>query len=223
MPRMSSLDKIAMVRTGIGNPATGEVSDEMVARYIWLAEQSLAQQHEIQSLTTYEDITTDGTNTDYTLTTANVLRLLYPANNVTNNYPITMKDERWDRQIGMYTGTGGPFFIVPLGTDSDGYWVVRFRPTPGAGIVCRVPIILTPTMPGWDEDSENFSDLPEHFEMTGISTAIEIGLELTNQREDADGQMQRVFRHEGRSSRSQPASFHKHRLRGFQDRLRRRW
>ena len=196
---LSSLDKIRQVRKGMGNPAIGDVSDEDCAVYLHLAMKQLATIHEFPSLSTYEDVATDG-STDYTLTATDVLRILEPANNLTSGFPMENAAPRWDRDVGRRTGSGAAVWLVPI-TIEVGECVVRFRPI-STGETIRVPYLKVPTVPGHDTSTENFSDLPEAFDMTEISVAVAIGLELTSQRQEAQAEIGISQLHHGGASRS---------------------
>jgi len=222
MARLSSLDKLRMVRRGMGNPATGDVSDEDIALYMWAAAQELTAEHRFPSLATYEDITTDGTNTDYTLTNTDVLDLLYPSRNVTNGYPITLMDLQWDRRHGQYVGGGGPFFYLPVSIDG-GTCIVRLRPLPGAGIVCRIPYLKIPAFPGITDDTENFSNVPQTFDLAEVSRAVEIGLQGSGDKQKAGEEAGIGSRRHSAAEKGLPHSaFYKNRLATFHQRIKRR-
>lgn len=206
---LSSLDKIRQIRKGMGNPTVGEVTDEDIATYLHLAMKQLATIHEFESLSATEDITLDG-STDYTMTATNVLRLLEPPTNVTSQHPMKLMDLRWDRQVGQYVSSGSPYWVVPISIEV-GECVLRFRPVASSGTV-RIPYIIVPTTPGHTSATENFSDLPESFDMTEISLGTTIGLELTNQRESASDELQLGAMHQAGAARSMPKSYKHHYL-----------
>ena len=219
MPRLSSLDKLRMVRKGMGNPASGDVSDADIALYLWQSSCELAMQHKFPSLTTYEDITTDGTNTDYTLTNTDVLTILYPGNNITNNYPMRLMDLQWDRQHGQYVGGGGPFHYLPVSIEG-GTCVIRLRPLAGAGIVCRIPYLKVPNQHGITEDTENFSSVPQTFDLAEVSNAVEIGLQMGYDKGAAGQEAGLGSLRHSPAERSLPHSaFHKNHLQTFKQRI----
>jgi len=222
MARLSSLDKIRLIRKGMGNPASGDVSDQDISLYLTMAMQELVAEHRFEAFTSYEDITTVAGTTDYTMTNVDVLGLLYPGNNITNNYPMRLMDLQWDRRFGRYVGGGGPFYYLPVSL-SGGTCVVRLRPSPGAGIVCRIPYLKLPSSPGIDEDTENFSELPQMYDMTEISRAVEIGLQGSFQKDEAGGEAALGGRRGMYAERSNAhAAFHKTNLARFRDRTRRK-
>lgn len=222
MARLSSLDKLRLVRRGMGNPATGDVADDDIAIYLWAAAQELAVEHKFPSLVSYEDVTTDGTNSDYTLVNTDVLDLLYPGNNITNNYPMRLMDLQWDRRFGRYVGGGGPFYYIPVSIDG-GTCIIRLRPTPGAGIVCRIPYLKLPVFPGVTEDTENFSSLPQTFDLIEVSRATEIGLQGSGDKKMAADEIGLGGRRHAVAEMGLPHSaFHKNRLATFHQRIRRR-
>lgn len=205
---LSSLDKIRQIRKGMGNPAVGEVTDQDIATYLHLAMKQLATVHEFPSLTSSEDVTTDG-STDYTLTATNVLRILEPSiNTSSNDIPMQNATLRWDRQIGVNTGTGTAYWIIPVAIQV-GVCTVRFRPV-ASGDVIRVPYVKVPTAPGHTSGTENFSDLPEAYDMTEISMAVTIGLELSNQRQEASAELQLGGVHHSGASRAMTKSSQKY-------------
>lgn len=222
MARLSSLDKLRMVRKAMGNPASGDVSDDDIAIYLWAASQELVLEHKFPSLTSYEDITTDGTNTDYTMTATDVLTLIYPGNNVTNNYPMRLMDLQWDRRFGQYFGGGGPFYYLPVSIDG-GACVVRLRPAPGAGIVCRIPYLKVPDSPGITAATENFSNVPQTFDLIEVSRAAEIGLEMSFDKQSAGAEAGIGTRRHMPAEKSLPHSaFHKNNLATFHQRINRK-
>jgi hypothetical protein len=222
MARLSSLDKLRLVRKGMGNPASGDVSDADLAIYLWQASQELTLEHKFPSLATYEDLTTDGTNTDYTMSNTDVLTLLYPGNNITNGYPMKLMDLQWDRQQGVYVGGGGPFYYLPVSI-SGGTCIIRLRPMPGAGIVCRIPYLKVPTAPGVDADTENYSDVPQTFDLTEVSLAVEIGLQANYDKDSAGKEAGLGGRRHMPAEKSLPHSaFYKNKLAIFHQRISRR-
>ena len=222
MARLSSLDKLRMVRRAMGNPATGDVSDDDIQIYLWGATQELAMEHKFPSMVTYEDLTTDGTNTDYTMVATDVMTLLYPGNNITNNYPMRLMDLQWDRRFGQYYGGGGPFYYLPVSIDG-GSCVIRLRPAPGAGIVCRIPYLKLPEAPGVTAATESFSEVPQTFDMAEVSRAAEIGLEMSYDKQVAGQEAGIGTRRHMPAEKSLPhAAFHKNALATFHQRIKRR-
>lgn len=222
MARLSSLDKIRLVRKGMGNPASGDVTDSDIVIYLWSASVELTLEHKFPSLVDDEDITTDGTNTDYTMTATDVLTLLYPGNNITNNYPMRLMDLQWDRRFGSYYGGGGPFYYLPVSIDG-GTCVVRLRPAPAAGIVCRIPYLKLPEMPGATSDDENFSSVPQSFDLTEVSRAVEIGLQMSYDKNSAGQEAGIGGRRHMPAEKSLPHSaFHKNQLATFHSRISRK-
>ena len=198
---MSSTDKLRHIRKGMGNPDVGEVSDQDLATYLHEAQKILASIHEFESLSTYEDVTTDGSD-DYTLTATDVLRIIEPPQNITGNRPMELSDLRWDRQHGQFIGSGSGNWVIPVSLE-EGVCKVRVRPT-SSGETIRIHYIKIPTSPGYNAATENTSEIPESFNMAEISTAIMIGLELTSQREEAMAEMQLGGVHQTAGARAMP-------------------
>ena len=222
MARLSSLDKIRLVRKGMGNPASGDITDEDIGIYLHQAMQELVMEHKFPSMTSYEDVTADGTNSDYDLTATDVLSILYPANNVTANVPMKLMDLQWDRRFGTYYGSGTTIYYLPVSL-SGGSCTIRLRPVPAAGVVCRIPYLMIPEEPGTTEATENFSELPQSFDLAEVSRAAEIGLQSSYDKVSAGKEAGLGGRRQMIAERNMPHSaFHKNRPSNFQQRINRR-
>jgi hypothetical protein len=224
MGRLTSLDRIALLRSGLGDPSTDDVPDAELGQYLWLAEMQLAIMHEPVELITYEDVSTvaDQSDVEMTAAKATVLKFIEPANNTSeNNFPMDMMDADWDRQQGIYLSGGQPWFWFPHGVGSNGRYNIRFRPIPDDVYVIRIPYIKTPTEP--DISDGNISDLPVGFDQDGIGKAIAIGLEMTNMRTEAERQNKLAAVADFVAQNSLPiTTTHTHSFMRFSDLIRRR-
>ena len=218
---LTSLDMIPLVRRGLGNPATGDVSDSAIAQYIWLGECDLAEMYYFAELYDEEDVSTSAGTFDYEMTEEDILRFLDPANNVTSNIPMKRKDDNWDRNIGsLITGQGAPFFFFEHERGTNGRKQVRVRPIPDGIYTLRFPFIKIPTMP--DHEVQSISDLPQSHMLQVASRSVEIGLQLQAEREEADKQEKLSRKTTYAARHALPgAAYYTHRLATFQSRMNR--
>ena len=186
MARMTSLDKIALLRSATGDPATGDVPDIELAQHIWLAEMDIAEMYEFGNLRTSEDMVTVAGTDLYEMTASNILKFLEPANNLTTNIPMELRDADWYRNIGIFLGQQDPFYYWEEGIGANGRRQVQFCPMPGGQNTIRVPFIKVPTAP--DAEEANFSDLPQGYDLQVLNRATEISLQLQNERDEAKKQ-----------------------------------
>lgn len=221
MARLSSLDKIGLVRSGMGDPATGDVPNSELAQFLWLAEMDIACDKDFPELRETEDLTTESGTADYEMTAEDILMILKPANDLTSGLPLTRMDDEWDREVGIYLGDGSPFYYFEQGVGTNGRKNIRLRPTPTDVRTIRIPYVKIPTAP--DHEEANFSDLPQSFDLSVVSRAIEIGLQLTNERAEAMSQEKLSAKGSYRAGRTEPPkAYYVKRFKTFAERMRRR-
>jgi hypothetical protein len=216
---LSSLDQKDMLRRSLGNPATGDVPDDSLMQYLWLAECDLAEMYEFSELRDSEDITTSAGTYDYEMTEPDILRFLTPANNVTSDIEMKLMDADWDRKVGSnLVGQGTPFFWFENGVGSNNRKQIRVRPTPSGVFTVRVAFIKIPTM--MDATEPTRSDIPVSHTLQVISRATEIGLQLQGERSEADAQADLSAKTNYASRHALPkAAFYTNRLMSFQQRM----
>lgn len=216
---LSSLDQIAMLRRSMKNPATGDVPDDALVQFIWMAECELASMYEFSELRAEEDITTSAGTYDYELTEPDILRFLTPANNVTSTIEMKMMDADWDRKVGSHlTGQGEPFYYYENGVGSNDRKQIRLRPVPSGVSTIRIPFIKIPTM--LDKDEAVRSDLPASHTRQVLAHAAEIGLEMIGERLEAELQSKRTGLADYAARHDLPqAAFYRNRLVTFQQRM----
>ena len=220
MARFSSLDKIAMLRSATGDPATGDVPDAELAQHLWLAEMDIAEMYEFANLRDSEEIDTEAGVELYEMDATDVLKFLEPANNLTTGIPMDLRDADWYRNTGIFLGQQDPFYYWEEGLGSSGRRQVQFCPMPGGINTIRVPYIKVPTAP--DHEDANFSDLPQGYDLQVINRATEISLELQSQRDEAKKQAELSSKSGLSARRSLPAAaYYKQRIVTFGQLLRR--
>ena len=220
--QITSLDQIINLRSAMGNPATGDVSNTFLAQCLWLSEIDLAEMYEFSELRDSEDVVTSAGKKDYEMDEADILRFLDPANNETSEIPMRLKSAYWDRKVGrLITGQGPPFFFYEEGRGpTNGNKQVRFRPEPDGVYTIRVPFIKVPTMP--DHQEPTVSDLPQSHMLQEVSRATEIALMLTAERDEAGKQQKLTGRTEYAARNALPkAGYYKRQLETFQSRMNR--
>lgn len=221
MARLSSLDKIGLLRSSTGDPAVGDVPDSELAIHLWLAEMDIAEMYEFANLRTHEDVTTNGTDELYEMVADNILKFLEPANNLTSNFPVRLRDADWYREVGIYQGKSQPFYYWEEGLGANGLRQVQFSPPPAGAYIIRIPFIKVPTAP--DHEEANFSDLPDAQNLQVLQRASEISLQLQNERAEAKAQESLKGQAAVAGRRAMPAAgYYKQRIVTFQSLLRRR-
>jgi len=217
---LSSLDLIPQLRKAMGNPATGDISNSSLAQYIWMAECDLAEMYDFAELRGYEDISTVAGTVDYEMgASSDVLKFLYPAVNVTSNFPMKMMDYYWDLRIGsLITGQSTPYYWFEHEVGANDRKQIRIRPVPNGVYTVRVPFVKIPTMPDTDEATR--LEIPASHSAQLLTRAAEIGLQLENERDEAAKQ-QNLSAKTTWSARHAlpPAAFYKNRLVTFQKRM----
>lgn len=216
---LSSEDQIKMLRRSLGNPATGDVPDAALAQFIWMAECQLASMYEFAELRGYEDVTTVAGTIDYELDEADILRFLEPANNLTSDIEMDMMDADWDRKVGSrLSGQSQAFYWFEHGVGSNDRKQIRVRPEPSGVETLRIPFIKIPTM--FDTETAMRSDLPASHTRQVLAHAAEIGLEMENERDEAEKQSKRVGIANYAARHDLPqAAFYRNRLITFQQRM----
>ena len=220
---LTSLDQIALLRKAMGNPATGDVSDAECAQYLWMGECDIAEMYEFEELRSYEDIDTVASQLDYEMgEDSDVLKFLYPADNLTGNFPVKMMDAQWDRRVGsLMTGVSSVFYFFENGLGENLRKKIRFRPVPSGGETIRIPFIMVPTMPDYLEISR--SQIPVSHTFQVLARAAEIGLQMIGERGEAQAQQQLTAKTTYAARHAlPPAAFYRRRLSTFQDRMNRR-
>lgn len=221
MARLSSLDKIGMLRSSLGDPATGDVPDAELAQFIWLAEMDIASEIDFPELRDHEDLETESGVFDYELDATDILDFLKPANDITGGYPLKLKDDEWDRRVGIHITDGAPFFYFPNGVGPNGRKNIRVRPIPTDVRTIRIPYVRVPTAP--DSENATFSELPISFDLQVLSRAAEIGLQMTGERAEAGVQGRLTGKAAFRAEKTvPPKAYYVNRILSFSDRMRRR-
>lgn len=220
MARLSSIDKISLLRSATGDPATGDVPDTELALHLWLAEMDIAEMYEFANLRTFENITTNSTDELYELDADDILKFLEPANNITSNFPVRLRDADWYREIGIYQGKSQPFYYWEEGLGPNGRRQIQLSPPPSGVYIIRMPFIRVPTAP--DAEEPNFSDLPDAQWLQVLQRASEISLQLQNERAEAGKQERLKGQAAVAGRRSLPAAgYYKQRVVTFQSLMRR--
>jgi hypothetical protein len=220
---LTSLDMIPALRKAMGNPATGDVSDASLAQYLWMGECDLAEMYDFAELRSTSDIDTINTvagTYDYEMpASADVLKFLRPAINVTSNFPMEMQDDEWDRNIGaLITGTSTPYYWFENGLGDNNRKQVRVRPIPSGVFELRFPFVKVPTMPDTDEASR--FEIPASHTAQLLTRSAEIGLQLIAERQEARAQADLSAKTTWAARHAlPPAAFYKHRLVTFQQRM----
>ena len=221
MARFSSLDKIGMLRSATGDPATGDVPDAELAQHIWLAEMDIAEMYEFANLRGSENVVTEAGTELYEMTATDILKFLEPANNLTTGIPMTLRDADWYRNTGIFLGQQDPFYYWEEGLGANGRRQVQFCPKPGGINTIRIAYIKVPTAP--DSTEANFSDLPQGFDLQVLNRATEISLEMQSQRDEAKKQTELSGKSGLHARRSLPAAaYYKQRIVSFKDLIGRR-
>jgi hypothetical protein len=221
MARLSSLDKIAEIRSSTGDPTTGDVPNAQLALHLWLAEMEIAEMYEFANLRTHEDLVTNSSTDLYTMAAEDILKFLEPANNLTANFPVKLRDADWYRNTGLYLGASEPYYYWEEGTGTEGRRQVRLSPPPSGQSIIRMPYIKIPTAP--DHDEANFSDLPDSHWLQVLQMAISLSLQFQNQRKEAKAQEELKGPTALAARRALPAAgYYKHHVVTFQSLLRRK-
>ena len=220
MARMTSLDKIGLLRSATGNPATGDVPDAELAQHLWLGEMDIAEMYEFANLRTSEDVVTSAGKELYEMTADDILKFLEPANNMTTGIPMELRDADWYRNIGIFLGQQDPFYYWEEGLGENGRRQIQVCPKPGGENTIRVPYIKVPTPP--DSEEATLSDLPQGYDLQILNRATEISLQLQNQRKEAKEQEGLSGKSALAARRSLPAAaYYKQRIVTFSQIMRR--
>lgn len=217
--QLSSLDLIGMLRRSLGNPATGDVDNQALSQYIWLAECDLAEMYEFAELRDEEAIKTWAGTHEYEMENEDILRFLDPANNVDSSIPMKRMDADWDRRVGsLITGQGTPFYFFEHGIGDNGRKRILIRPIPDARYNLIFPFIKIPTM--LSTETAQVSDLPQSHMLQVLSRATEIGLQMEGERGEADAQNKLSAKQSYAARHALPGgAFYTNRLMTFQQRM----
>jgi hypothetical protein len=205
--RLDGSDMHALVRKGLGNPSTAEVSPAFIMQVINLSSLEIvkARPKAFPCLNATETLTTVATEAEIELVTTDVVMIRFIASSWI---------PRLDREDADYAARSGatlspqPYQWYPAGGDNDGVWVIGLIGTPTQSgktlvahlTVCPRTIVYEPDTP----ELTNTSVLPQSYDLPIVQKAIKIGLALSGRRTDAGKQQKLDGETEARARRSDP-------------------
>lgn len=206
--RLDGNDFEALVRRGLGNPSTDEISAAQIMQYVNLAQLELVatRPEDFPHLLETEDITTVADQAEYDLTDTDIVKVLFLSSSTMPR--LKRKDLDYAKRIGD-TASVNPWAWYPAGDDdesSDTEWVIGLIGTPSSSgetvtvhyVKAPREIVITPA------SAVNTSGLPQSYDLVIVKNAIGLGLELNGRFDDAQKYGKQLGASEARARRSDP-------------------
>jgi len=185
MARMTASDLVTFVRKGMGNPTTDEWTDTEILRFINLAQVRIAETHKPPEVISSTTITTTSGTYDYELTATDVIEITDVRNSTDG---LRMKKgclDDWlrdEQNSSISTGTVQRYIEFGIGANSRPN--LRLWQCPDGTKTITVYYIKKPTELVTSPAATS-SILREQWDEYILKAAVEIGLELDQQRQAA--------------------------------------
>lgn len=200
MARMTASDLVSFVRKGMGNPSTDEWTDTELLRLINLAQVDVATTHKPPELITSTTISAVANTYDYELTATDVLEITEARNDTTGLRLKKSCMEDWVRDNQDATlQTGDVLRWLEFGVGANYRPNIRLWMVPDSSSTIRFYYIKKPTELVTSPAATS-SILREQWDEFIMQTAIEKGLAIDQQRQNAAAARQMNQMVEGRAA-----------------------
>ena len=200
MARMTASDLVSFVRKGMGNPSTDEWTDTELLRLINLAQVDVATTHKPPELIASTTISAVANTYDYELTATDVLEIMEIRNETTGLRLKKSSMEDWVRDNQDSTlQTGDVLRWLEFGVGANFRPNIRLWMIPDSSATLRIYYTKKPTELVTSPAATS-SILREQWDEFIMQTAIEKGLSLDQQRQNAMALRQANQMVEGRAA-----------------------